>query len=152
VRSPLAIPGGYRADLGAPPQAPRLPFLVPQVDGDGNELAGIAMPDVAVPLATYTGWNFRQPSIGQPGELLPLTGSYIPLPATRAARERSGDPRPSIEERYGGRARYQALVTDRAGKLVEEGYLLREDLDTVVAQALARWDDIAKDTPLAQGR
>src|SRR6266705_2152632 len=48
VRSPLAIPGGYRADLGAPPKAPALPFLVPQVDGDGNELAGIAMPDVAV--------------------------------------------------------------------------------------------------------
>ena len=62
-------------------------MLVPQVDGDGNELAGIQLPDVAVPLATYTGWNFRSPKIGQPTELLPLTGSYIPFPVTRAARE-----------------------------------------------------------------
>jgi hypothetical protein len=59
---------------------------------------------VAVPLATYTGWNFRNPSIGQPGELLPLTGSYIPFAVTKAAREEARDPRLSIEERYGNRA------------------------------------------------
>ena len=64
VRSPLSIPGGYRADLGIPPNAPLLPFLVPQVDADGNEIGGILLPDVAVPLATYTGWNFRNPSVG----------------------------------------------------------------------------------------
>ena len=89
VQSPLSIPGGYRNDLDGPdgPAIHALPFLVPQVDGDGNELGGIAFPDVAVPLATYTGWNFRHPAIGQPGEILPLTGSYIPLPLTRAERE-----------------------------------------------------------------
>jgi hypothetical protein len=151
VRSPLAIPGGYRADLEGGEAHP-LPFLVPQVDGDGNELAGIAFPDVAVPLATYTGWNFRNPAIGQPGEVLPLAGSYIPLPLTRAAREATRDPRPSIEERYGSRARYRAIATDRAEELVEQGYMLREDVDTVVARALARFDDMAKGTPLAQGR
>ncbi len=152
VHSPLSIPGGYRADLGVPPQAPALPFLVPQVDGDGNELAGIALPDVAVPLATYTGWNFRNPSIGLPDELLPLTGSYIPLPLTRAIGERDHDPRPSIEERYGSRARYQALVADRAAQLAEDGYLLREDIDAIVGRALARWDELAKGTPLADAR
>ncbi len=67
-----------RADLEGPHTAHPLPLLVPQVDRDGNELSGIRLPNVAVPLATYTGWNFRNPSIGQPGELLPLTGSYIP--------------------------------------------------------------------------
>jgi hypothetical protein len=149
VRSPLGIPAGYRADLEGPPTAHPLPLLVPQVDGDGNELAGIHLPDVAVPLATYTGWNFRSPSIGQPAELLPLTGSYIPLPVTRAAREASHDPRFSIEERYGSRARYQALVTDRASALVGEGYLLNEDLGTVVDRALARWDATTSGTPLA---
>ena len=149
VRSPLSIPGGYRADLEDGPAHP-LPFLVPQVDGDGNELAGIAFPDVAVPLATYTGWNFRHPAIGQPGEILPLAGSYIPLPVTRAAREATRDPRPSIEERYGSRDRYLAIVTDRAEKLIEEGYMLAEDRDTVVARALARFDDMTKGTPLAR--
>jgi hypothetical protein len=149
VRSPLGIPAGYRADLEGPPTAHPLPLLVPQVDGDGNELAGIHLPDVAVPLATYTGWNFRSPSIGQPAELLPLTGSYIPLPVTRAAREASHDPRFSIEERYGSRARYQALVTDRASALVGEGYLLNEDLGAVVDRALARWDATTSGTPLA---
>jgi hypothetical protein len=150
VRSPLFIAGGYRADLDGPPTAHPLPFLVPQVDGDGNELAGIALPDVAVPLATYTGWNFRHPGIGQPTELLPLTGSYIPFPVTRAAREATRDPRFSIEERYGSRARYQALVTDRAANLVQEGYLLRQDLDAVVDRALARWDDVTSGTPLSE--
>jgi hypothetical protein len=149
VRSPLSIAGGYRADLDGPPTAHPLPSLVPQVDGDGNELAGIALPDVAVPLATYTGWNFRHPAIGQPTELLPLTGSYIPFPVTRAAREATRDPRFSIEERYGSRARYQALVTDRAANLIQEGYLLSQDLGAVVDRALARWDDVTRGTPLS---
>jgi hypothetical protein len=149
VRSPLSIPAGYRADLAGPHAAHPLPLLVPQVDGDGNELAGIQLPDVAVPLATYTGWNFRSPTIGQPAELLPLTGSYIPFPVTRAAREAARDPRFSIEERYGSRARYQALVTDRASALVGQGYLLSEDLGTVIDRALARWDDITKGTTLS---
>jgi hypothetical protein len=149
VRSPLSIPAGYRADLEGPQAAHPLPLLVPQVDGDGNELAGIQLPDVAVPLATYTGWNFRSPTIGQPAELLPLTGSYIPFPVTRAAREAARDPRFSIEERYGSRARYQALVTDRASALVGQGYLLSEDLGTVIDRALARWDDITKGTTLS---
>ena len=151
VRSPLTIPGGYRADLEGG-EAHSLPFLVPQVDGDGNELAGIAFPDVAVPLATYTGWNFRHPTLGQPGEILPLAGSYIPLPPTRAAREASGDPRLSVEERYGSRARYRSIVTDHVEKLVQEGYMLPEDIDIVVSRALARFDDIAKGTPLAEAR
>src|SRR5215510_11832379 len=66
VRSPLTIPAGYRADLEGPHTAHPLPLLVPQVDRDGNELSGVRLPNVAVPLATYTGWNFRNPSIGQP--------------------------------------------------------------------------------------
>lgn len=149
VRSPLGIPAGYRADLDGGPDTHPLPLLVPQVDGDGNELAGVRLPSVVVPLATYTGWNFRDPKIGQPGELLPLTGSYIPFPVTKAARDEAHDPRLSIAERYGTRARYQGLVTDAANKLVEDGLLLNEDVPRVVARALATWDGLVQGTALA---
>jgi Alpha/beta hydrolase domain len=149
VRSPLTIPSGYRADLEGPHSAQPLPLLVPQVDRDGNELSGIRLPNVAVPLATYTGWNFRSPSIGQSGELLPLTGSFIPFPVTKAAREQAHDPRLSIEERYENRAHYQRLVTDAATSLAQGGYLLNEDIDRVVERALANWDEITRGTTLA---
>jgi hypothetical protein len=148
VHSPLTIPTGYRADLPGPINAHLLPLLVPQVDGDGNEVSGIRLPNVAIPLATYTGWNFRSRSIGQPEELLPLTGSYIPFPVTKAAREQTHDPRLSIEERYGSRARYEGLVRDAATKLVQDGYLLNEDMQRVVEGALANWDEITRGTAL----
>jgi hypothetical protein len=137
VHSPLSIPGGYRSDLDA---SHPLPFLVPQVDADGNERGGIRFPEVAVPLATYTGWNFRNAAIGAPGELLPLTGTYVPFAPTRAAREQNHDPRLSIEERYPSRTAYLGQVTDAAMRLIQEGYVLREDLAGIVAQANARWD------------
>lgn len=148
VHSPLDIPSGYRADLSEPQSHP-LPLLVPQVDSDGNELSGIRLPNVAVPLATYTGWNFRSPSIGQPDELLPLTGSFLPFPMTKTAREEAHDPRRSIEERYESRERYQALVGDAAAKLVQQRYLLSEDIPTVVERALATWDTTTRSTASA---
>jgi hypothetical protein len=149
MRSPLTIPPGYRADLVGPPAAHPLPLLVPQVDGDGNELAGIRLPNVAVPLATYTGWNFRNPTIGQPGELLPLTGSFIPFPLTKAARDETHDPRLSIQERYGSRARYQGLVTDAATRLVQEGYVLKEDIPAIVETAMGNWDELTRGAAFA---
>jgi len=96
---------------------------------------------IAVPIATYTGWNFRNPSIGQPEELLPLTGSFILFPVTKAAGEAAHDPRPSIEERYGSRERYQALVSGAAAKLAKQRYLLDQDIPTVVERALKIWDE-----------
>jgi hypothetical protein len=151
VHSPSAIPGGYRADLkGNQPSNSPLPFLVPKVDSDGNELSGIRMPEVSVPLGTYTGWNFRDPSIGQPDELLPLTGSYIPFAVTRAARERNHDPRLSVEERYANRATYLGLATAAALKLIQEGYILSEDLNGIMGHALTHWDDTNRGTPLTE--
>ena len=149
MRSPLTIPGGYRADLEGHYNAHPLPMLVPQVDVDGNEVSGIRLPNVAVPLATYTGWTFRSPSIGQPEELLPLTGSFVPFPVTKAARDESADSRVSIEERYGNRALYQELVTAAATKLAQEGYLLNEDVAPVVERALTNWDEVTRGSRLA---
>jgi hypothetical protein len=146
VQSPAIIPGGYRADLGGP-ASPRIPFLVPQVDADGNDVGGIRLPEIAVPLGTYTGWNFRSPESGAPTEIIPLNGAFIPFPRTRAEREKTHDPRPSIEERYSSRDAYLAKVKEAAEHLVSERYLLPADVDPVVSHAGALWDYVAAPAP-----
>ena len=113
---------------------------MPQVDQDGNELAGVRLPDVAVPLATFTGWNFRKSAIGAPNQLFPLMGSYVAFSTTKSERERSKDPRPSIEERYPSRDRYVALVQDVAASLVKDRYLLPDDLPKLVEHAGEHYD------------
>jgi feruloyl esterase len=117
-----------------------LPFLVPQVDTDGNEIAGIRVPDLAVPLATTTGWNFRSEAIGNPGEIVSLAGSYIPFARTDAERRAQKDPRPSVEERYQTRDEYLAKIRAATDDLVKQGYLLAEDTDSVMTRAHAHWD------------
>jgi hypothetical protein len=114
--------------------------LVSAVDEDGNELAGIRLPDISVPVATYTGWNLRHPKIGGAGQTLSLIGSTIPFPATQAERQASGDPRLSIEERYPSKEDYLRRVQHAAEALVQQGYLLAEDLPTVTEQAAQRYD------------
>jgi Alpha/beta hydrolase domain len=91
-------------------------------------------------LATYTGWNLRHPDIGGPGQTLSLLGSTIALPATRAERKASGDPRPAIEERYPAKEEYLRRVQQACEALVQQRYLLPEDLPTVTAQASQRYD------------
>jgi hypothetical protein len=93
-----------------------------------------------VPLATYTGWNVRHADIGGPGQTLSLLGSTMPFPATRAERQATGDPRLSIEERYPSREDYLHRVKQAAEALVQQGYLLAEDLPTVAEQASQRYD------------
>jgi hypothetical protein len=151
VQFPAHLRSIARLDFGAgtdegvttllPPKVGKpYPNLVSAVDEDGNELAGIRLPDVSVPLATYTGWNLRHPDIGGPGQTLALLGSTIPFPATQAERQASGDPRPSIEERYVSKEDYLGRVKQAAEALVQQGYLLAEDLPTVTEQASQRYD------------
>jgi alpha/beta hydrolase family protein len=102
------------------------------------------MPEIAAPLATYTGWNLRDPKIGAPQELARLSGSYIPFARTRAEREHASDPRPSIEERYSNRAAYLGLFAEAALKLIKEGYLLAEDLPALLNRAGEHWDFATK--------
>jgi hypothetical protein len=144
VPSPRSLAGGIRLASsfikgGAGGGVP-LPFLVPQVDADGNERAGIRLPEIEVPLATYTGWNFRSPRAGNPSQTVGLVGSYIPLPRTRADRAQSGDPRTSIEERYSNRERYAELIRAATAALVKGRYVLSEDVEPLVERALAHWD------------
>lgn len=120
-----------------------LPLLVPQVDRDGNDLAGIHVPDVAVPLGTATGWVFRPASMGSPHELVPLRGAWIPFAATQAGRETTHDPRPALDERYDSKEAYLKKVEEVARKLIAQRFLTEEDLASQLQQAGERWDWIA---------
>ncbi len=102
------------------------------VDADGNEVAGIRLPPIAVPLGTYTGWNVYR---AQPGELADRDGSLIPLAGTKREREAAGDPRPSLEERYGARDAYVAKVKAAAAALVADRLLLPSDAAAYVKAA-----------------
>ena len=125
--------------------------VVAQVDADLNELAGIQLPDLTVPVASYTGWNPRAPETGGSGQILSMQGSTLPFPATRTERERTGDPRRSIEERYRDRDDYLTRVRAAAEILVDRRYLLAEDVDAVVAASAARYDAFAAE-PATAGR
>ncbi|MFA5909597.1 MAG: alpha/beta hydrolase domain-containing protein [Vicinamibacterales bacterium] len=145
----------YRLDFGPewakgivtkePPDIGK-PFIgrVPAVDEAGNDRAGIRLPEIAVPLATHTGWNYRRASIGAPDRLASEIGSYLPLPRTRADRERTGDSRRSIAERYASREDYLGRISLAAVALVEEGFLLAEDVPAAIQRALAHYDWAAR--------
>ena len=141
----------YRLDFGpdwakgrVTIEPPRLgaPFvsLVPAVDDAGNGRAGIRLPQIAVPLATHTGWNYRRPEIGAPDRLASEIGSYLPLPRTREDRDRTRDGRPSIAERYPSRDAYLGRIAMAAVDLVHQRYLLADDVVDMIAQAAAHWD------------
>jgi hypothetical protein len=123
-----------------------LPFLVPQVDTDGNEVAGVRVPEVTVPLATTTGWNFRAERIGNPTTIVALLGAYVPLARTKAERETRRDPRLSIEERYKGRDDYLQRIRTAATVLVKERFILEQDLEDVVQRATRHWDYATRTT------
>lgn len=118
------------------------PFVVkvPAVDEDGNVREGIRLPEIAVPLATYAGWNYRDATIGAPDRLAGEIGSYIPFARTRADRERSGDPRRSIQERYANRDEYLGKYAAAALALVERRYLLAEDVADLLKHAAEHYD------------
>jgi hypothetical protein len=136
VSDPRTITGPVRIVGG---KAVPLPYLVPQVDADGIDLGGIRDPEVAVPLATTTGWNFRAEAIGNPGDIYQLLGSYIPFATTKARRQASADPRPSIEERYRSIDDYLQRVRESANELIRNRLMLQEDLDGVMSRARAHW-------------
>jgi hypothetical protein len=109
---------------------------VPKVDADGNETSGIRLPDIAVPLATFTGWNVYSATFAD-GELCDRYGSYSPFARAKAEREAKGDSRPSLEERYGSSAAYVAKLTAAANALVKDRLLLPEDAERYIAAAKA---------------
>ncbi|MBS1854619.1 MAG: hypothetical protein JST11_04585 [Acidobacteria bacterium] len=127
TREPPAIEGAY-------------PVLVPQVDADGIDLGGIRLPELAAPLATVTGWNLRAPERGAPEQLAEFYGAMFPFPKTKADRERTGDPRLSVLERYPNREEYIKQAGAAAGELVRRGFVLPRDREYVIDRAARLWD------------
>jgi hypothetical protein len=120
--------------IDPPEQAAPAPYtiFVSAVDSDGNEVAGIRLPSIAVPLGTHTGWNVYK---AQPDELADRDGSFIAFARSKSEREAAGDPRLSLEERYGSRANYVERVKAAADALVAERLLLPDDADRLVKAA-----------------
>lgn len=116
------------------------PILLPQVDADGNDRAGVHLPEISEPLATYTGWNLRDPATGAPEERVSFLGSDFPFAKTAEERRSTGDPRPSIAERYTGRGDYLARYGKAVDELVRERWILPEDAGALKDRGAAEWD------------
>lgn len=155
VNKPHEANGAYRLDFGPnwrdgilsvqPPKVgDAFPVLVPQVDADGNEHDGVRLPEITVPVATYTGWNLRDPSIGAPDQRVAFEVSYLPFPKNAAERQKSGDPRRSIAERYSGREDYITRYTNAVDALVKQGWILPEDRDAVLLRGEQEWNEVTK--------
>ncbi|HEY2996740.1 MAG TPA: alpha/beta hydrolase domain-containing protein [Methylomirabilota bacterium] len=142
---PFRLDFGPEAARGVATELPpkigaQFPSYVSAVDRDGNDVAGIRPVELAAPLATFTGWNPRHPEQGAPGDLMQMMGSTLVFARTREQRERDGDPRASIAERYASREAYLAAVRTAAHALVAARHALAEDVEAMVARAGQRWD------------
>jgi hypothetical protein len=113
-----------------------LPQVVPQVDADGNEIGGVPVVLLQAPLGTYLGWNIASAGFHK-GQVCNYTGGWIPFARTLAQRLTAGDPRSSLEERYGNHAGYVAAVTVAADNAMAQGFLLKADHDALIAAAAA---------------
>jgi hypothetical protein len=147
---PSLVSDGHVTRL-PPDVGPAYRELMPAVDDDGNFVAGVRHPDVEVPLATYTGWNPRHPSIGGADMTVLLNGATIPFARTAADRAALSDSRPSIAERWPSVAEYLDHVRAAAKALVAEGYLLEEDIEPVVDTARQKYEHFTQlESPLPQ--
>lgn len=152
VEEPTGIHVAYRAeygprfrtegiiDLEPPALGPPFPSRVSQVDGLGNEAAGVRTVELRVPLGTYLPWNLRTGYTGGETALTDFLGTWVPLAPDRAARRDHGDPRPSVAELYSSKAEYLSRVRQASAAMVADGFLLAEDVPRVVARAEEMWE------------
>jgi hypothetical protein len=155
VNKPHEANTAYRLDYGAnwregilsmqPPNVGEsFSVLVPQVDADGNERDGVRLPELTVPLATYASWNLRDASIGAPDQRVSFEASYIAFPKTPAERQKTGDPRQSIVERYTSREGYLSRYAKALDELVKQRWILPEDREAVLHRGEQEWDEATK--------
>jgi len=130
-----------------PANGPIYPSYVPKTDRDGNDIAGIRLPELTVPLATYTGWGLRSGVWANDG--CEASGQYIPFKATKAEREAAGDPRPSVQERYHSYSNYRHKVIKAVDDLVKDRFLICDDTDDMVVRLLQAGLDAGVPAPSA---
>ncbi len=134
------------ADHVPPKTGPRFEARLPQVDTDGNELGGVRLPELAAPLATYTGWGLRNPAFSK--TLGRNAGRIWPFALDAEEREASGDPRPSIRERYPSKATFVFARAKAIMQLHHEGLLLEEDVAPLLEEALRENHWLDEPSPL----
>jgi hypothetical protein len=150
VNKPREANEAYRIDFGPqwrdgilsiqPPKVGNtFPVLVPQVNADGNERDGVLLPEMSVPLATYTGWNLRDRSIGAPEQRVSFEGSYLAFPRTSAERQKTGDPRRAVAERYASRQDYLKRYGREVDELVKQRWILEEDRTGLMRRGEMEW-------------
>jgi hypothetical protein len=122
-----------------PIESTAYPVFVQSTDSDGNARGGIRHPLLDAPLASHVGWSLRAAGFGE-GDLFTVQGSIIAFPATEADRQRSDDPRPSIEARYASRDAWATKLAEATQRLVADRLLLAEDADRLIAAARETWD------------
>ena len=152
--TPAALHRTWRYDFGPrwdagiderEPPAVGAPYatLVPRVDADGIDVGGVRLPEIAVPLATYTGWNLRTAATGFGDRLVDFFGTFAPFAQTRDERLAARDPRLSIAERYADRAAYITAYDAATAGLVKEGYVLAADASALHLRAEQLWDEVS---------
>jgi len=155
VNLPREANAAYRLDFGPewekgivsiqPPKVgAAFPISVPQADADGNDRAGVRLPEIVAPLATYTGWNLRDPSIGAPDQRVPFEGSYLPFPKTAADRQQTHDPRKSIAERYTDQQDYLTKFTKALDDLIQQRWIVPEDRSSLLHRGEQEWAEATK--------
>jgi hypothetical protein len=118
--------------------------LVPQVDKDGNDMGGVRLPELTVPLATYTGWNLRDHEIGAATQRLSFVGSFIPFTKTEEERKQKQDPRPSVAERYRDKEEYMKKFQQAADTLIQFHYILADDRRSLLERGNTEWEEANK--------
>ena len=150
--NPMRLDYGGEQHLGRTVKLPaerreQYPAFVSDIDETLNEISGIRLPDVSVPVTTNTGWNPRHSSIGNEDLLIGITGGLagwtLPLPNTEEEKKLTGDPRPSIESLYVSKENYLSQVKQAAEQLADERYVLDEDVEEIIEKAEFRYDDIS---------
>lgn len=162
VRTPSRLADPPRLDFGArfggegiadivPPRASRsFTSLVPLTDGDGLDKAGIRLPDITVPLGTYTGWNLQNAATGAPERLSRNDGSFIPFARNDNERITANDPRQSLQERYPSRDAYRKAYAAATLALVKKGFIQGAEVNGMVDRAAAFYDRIVAHDPASE--
>jgi len=130
----IAQPTLLKSEDMPPSKGAAYPVFVPKTDADGRDVAGVHLPTLEAPGATYTGWNLRKAGFGE-GELCDNNGTMIPFAATKEERLKNNDPRLSMAERYPVEGDRAAAIAKATQQLVRDRLVLEEDAGLFIVRS-----------------